>query len=329
MDQIRCKYMGHKNACQHLADGHSEFCFWHNAQVIKNTPDIKTRLENLFNEGHSLEGFELHNAQLSGVNLAGANLIGARLLHADLSKANLSRANLADVRFFQANLSGASLFKANLENANLNEANLENANLLGVRLENARLEHTYWGKILLQEKLAIAAQKAGKKIEAQQLYGEAEEVARYLTNESEKRRQYDVGGHFYQLERVMRRMQTRPFSGAWLWSKLVDILCGYGENASRVISFSLSVIITSAMFYFFLGVRDGDGMLIFNAQESIEHNLFGFLECLYFSVITFTTVGYGDILPIGFARFIAASEAFIGAFSISLFVVVFMRKMTQ
>jgi hypothetical protein len=255
--------------------------------------------------------------------------MSARLLHADLSEANLSRANLADARFFQANLSGASLFKANLENANLNEANLENANLLGVRLENARLEHTYWGKILLQEKLARAAQKAGKKIEAQQLYGEAEEVARYLTNESEKRRQYDVGGHFYQLERVMRRMQTRPFSGAWLWSKLVDILCGYGENASRVISFSLSVIITSAMFYFFLGVRDGKGMLIFNAANSMQDNVLFFLECLYFSVITFTTTGYGDISPVGFSRFIAASEAFIGAFSISLFVVVFMRKMTQ
>lgn len=326
---VHCKYVGHKNGCQHLADGHSEFCFWHDAQVIKNTSDIKARLEFLFSEGHSLEGFELRNAQLSGVNLAGANLMGARLLNADLSGADLTRANLAGARLFQANLSGASLFKANLENANLNEANLENANLLGIRLENARLEHTYWGKFLLQEKLAIAAQKAGKKIDAQQLYGEAEEVARYLTNESEKRRQYDVGGYFYQLERVMRRMQMRPFSGGWLWSKLVDILCGYGENAARVISFSLSVILMSAMVYFFLGVRDGNGMLIFNADKSIQDNALCFLECVYFSVITFTTTGYGDISPVGFSRVIAASEAFIGAFAISLFVVVFMRKMTQ
>ena len=329
MDQSRCKYVGHKNACQHLANGHSEFCFWHDAQAIKNTPDIKARLEFLFSEGHSLEGFELHNAQLSGVNLAGVNLTGARLLNADLSGADLTRANLAGARFFQANLSGASLFKANLDGANLNEANLKDANLLGIRLENARLEHTHWGQTLLQEKLAMAAQKAGKKTEAQQLYGEAEEVARYLTNESEKRRQYDVGGHFYQLERVMRRKQMRPFSGAWLWSKLVDILCGYGENASRVISFSLSVIVMSAAVYFFLGVRDGNGMLIFNADKSIQDNTLCFLECVYFSVITFTTTGYGDISPVGFSRVVAATEAFIGAFAISLFVVVFMRKMTQ
>lgn len=310
MDQTRCKYVGHNNvSCRYLADGHSGFCFWHDAQAIKNTPEIKKRIETLLSEGHSLEGFALHNAQLNGVNFARANLMGARL--------------------FQANLSGASLFKANLENANLNAANLENANLLGVRLENARLEHTCWGKYLHQEKLARNAHKAGKKQEALQLYGEAEEVARYLTNESEKRRQYDVGGHFYQLERVMRRMQTRPFSGEWLWSKLVDVLCGYGENAARIISFSLSVIVLSATFYFFLGVRDGSGMLIFNAQNSITSNVLCFLECLYLSVITFTTTGYGDISPVGVSRLIAAVEAFVGAFSISLFVVVFMRKMTQ
>ena len=310
MDQIRCKFIGHNNvSCQNFTDGRSGFCFWHDAQAIKDTSDIKVRIETLVNEGQSLEGFALHNAQLSGINLARANLIGARL--------------------FQADLRGASLFKANLENANLNATNLEDVNLLGVKLDNARLEHTFWGEHLLQEKLARNAHKAGKKSEAQQFYGEAEEIARYLTNESEKRRQYDVGGHFYRLERVMRRMQMRPFSGEWMWSKLVDMLCGYGESSARIISFSLSVIVISAAFYFFIGVHDSNGMLIFNAQNSVEKNVLYFLECLYFSVITFTTTGYGDISPVGISRLIAAIEAFIGAFAISLFVVVFMRKMTQ
>ncbi|MDD5754509.1 MAG: pentapeptide repeat-containing protein [Methylococcales bacterium] len=309
MDQIRCKYVGHNSGCQHLADGHSGFCFWHDAQAIKNTPDIKMRIEALLSEGHSLEGFALHNAQLSGANLAHANLRGARLFHADLR--------------------GASLFKANLENANLNAANLEDANLLGIRLENARLEHTCWGECLLQEKLALNAYKLGKKQEAKQLYSEAEEIARYLTNESEKRRQYDMGGRFYQLERVMRRMQMRPFSSEWLWSKLLDMLCGYGENAARVMSFSILVILISAICYFLVGLHGAHGLVAFDNQLSNSSNAIRFMECLYFSVITFTTTGYGDFSPAGFSRLIAVIEAFIGAFSISLFVVVFVRKMTQ
>lgn len=310
MEQILCKYIGHNNVhCPHFIDGHSAFCFWHDSQTIKNTPDIKKRLEALIHDGHSLEGFALHRAQLHDINFSHANLMNARL--------------------YQADLSGSSLLKANLEGANLNSTNLENVNLLGARLENARLEHTHWGNILLQERLAKEALKAKKTDEAMQLYGEAEEIARYLTNESEKRRQYDVSGRFYQLERVMRRMQMQRFSREWCWSKLLDVMCGYGENAARVIGFSLLISIVSAICYFFLGVNSPNGMLIFSANNDMEQNVFNFLECLYFSVITFTTTGYGDFLPIGFSRLVATLEAFIGAFAISLFVVVFVRKMTQ
>jgi hypothetical protein len=124
-------------------------------------------------------------------------------------------------------------------------------------------------------------------------------------------------------------MQMRRFSGEWLWSKLLDILCGYGENAARVIGFSLFVIIASATMYFLFGLRGHEGMLILNEELSATKNIFRFLECLYFSIITFTTTGYGDFSPVGFSRIVAALEAFTGAFSISLFVVVFVRKMTQ
>jgi len=54
-----------------------------------------------------------------------------------------------------------------------------------------------------------------------------------------------------------------------------------------------------------------------------------FLNILYFSVATFTTLGYGDMSPVGISRLIAASEAFLGAFILALFVVVFVKKMTR
>ncbi len=53
------------------------------------------------------------------------------------------------------------------------------------------------------------------------------------------------------------------------------------------------------------------------------------MNSIYFSVVTFTTLGYGDISPLGFARFIAAFEAFMGSFTMALFVVVFVKKMTR
>jgi len=41
-------------------------------------------------------------------------------------------------------------------------------------------------------------------------------------------------------------------------------------------------------------------------------------DIFYFSVVTITTLGYGDLKPIGTCRFIAASEAYIGYMLFSL-----------
>ncbi|MBI3371528.1 MAG: pentapeptide repeat-containing protein [Betaproteobacteria bacterium] len=284
-------------------------CYWHDPAVAKDAPDVKARLEELSRSGRSLEGYALHGA--------------------DLRDADLSRANLSAARLFDADLRGASLLKTRLDGANLNEAHLEGANLLGASLDGARLERVRWGKQLRQEILAREAHRAGREDEAMNLYGEAEQIARYLTGENERRGHYDIGGHFYKLERVMRRMQMRLFSGEWAWSKLVDLLCGYGEDTVRVIAFSLVVILGSAVLYFLLGVRGPDGMLLLDPAAGLKENLLQFLTCVYYSVITFTTVGYGDIYPVGVSRVVAALEAFTGAFSISLFVVVFVRKMTR
>jgi len=52
-----------------------------------------------------------------------------------------------------------------------------------------------------------------------------------------------------------------------------------------------------------------------------------FSNCLYFSLITFTTLGYGDFRPLeGLGRFLTGSEAFIGAFMMALFVYTFARR---
>ena len=51
-----------------------------------------------------------------------------------------------------------------------------------------------------------------------------------------------------------------------------------------------------------------------------------FLDALYFSGLTFTTIGYGDITPIGFARFLAVLEGLFGIVLSSALVVSLVRR---
>ena len=89
------------------------------------------------------------------------------------------------------------------------------------------------------------------------------------------------------------------------------------------------LILICATLYTFTGLSYQGEIVSFNASKSISENLSLFFLCLYYSVVTFTTLGYGDFTPGGLSRAIAAIEAFPGSFTIALFVVVFVKKMTR
>ena len=73
----------------------------------------------------------------------------------------------------------------------------------------------------------------------------------------------------------------------------------------------------------FIKESQGDGYVL----RYLGPILGGFLNCLYFSVVTFTTLGYGDFQPVvGLSRFFVSIEAIIGAFTMALFAYTLGRK---
>ncbi|MFT5580038.1 MAG: hypothetical protein ACI9WS_002798, partial [Paraglaciecola psychrophila] len=247
-----------------------------------------------------------------------------------LQGADLYRANVANAHLFSADLSGAVLMKANFSGANLQSANLENANLLGIKLEGAKLHNIHWGDRMVQERQAIAEEKNGRRQHAAALYLEAEETYRNLRINLERSGLFERAGDFFHREMVMRRKQMTAFSSQRTMSYLVDMFCGYGEKPLRVVLFSLAFIVFCAgCYYLTAGIIYQGQELGLNIRLSLMENLRHFMACLYFSVVTFTTLGYGDMTPVGATRAIAAVEAFAGSFTMALYVVVFVKKMTR
>ena len=77
----------------------------------------------------------------------------------------------------------------------------------------------------------------------------------------------------------------------------------------------LGIIVGSALAYFAIG--------------TLEPN--AFLDCLYYSFISFTAVGYGAWVTesTGWVKWLGVQETILGVFMMSLFLVTFTRKMTR
>jgi len=124
----------------------------------------------------------------------------------------------------------------------------------------------------------------------------------------------------------------------WLKLVIASFIYGYGENPWRVIRFAFIVIFLFALLLNFSGIvySDRTNMIIEFIKESkgdeytlkyLGPILGSFLNCLYFSVVTFATLGYGDFQPaVGLSRFFVSLESIIGAITMALFVYTFARR---
>lgn len=294
-------------------------------QDRRQAGNLNAALEARARSGASMCGFRLKYADLAGIDLVNHGNRGGF----DLREADLYRADLQNAHLFALDLRGASLMKADLRGANLHCADLRDCNLLGARLEGTRLDNVHWDRQLIQERRGLQRQRAGDAQGAQQDFEEAEETYRNLRLRLEKAGLFEQAGQFFHREMVMRRLQMPRLSGRRLVSWLVDMFSGYGEKPLNVVLFSLGLILLCALLYFLVGVRHGDLTLGLALERGLAANLQDLLDCIYYSVVTFTTLGYGDITPHGLARPIAAFEAFAGSFTMALFVVVFVKKMTR
>jgi hypothetical protein len=158
--------------------------------------------------------------------------------------------------------------------------------------------------------------------ELQRLYDEnafPERVHTYYLREMDFRRQ--------QAWRVGRYLQALKLAGSrWIMQ--------YGTSPWRVVVTSLLLILVCAGLYPLTGgIQEigADSAVTYQIEDPTDAPsrilVRAYLTSLYFSVITFATLGYGDIQPVGgWARAIAGVETLLGSLLMALLVFVLTRS---
>ena len=298
----RCAACG-ESCCTETARGPSGLCFLHDPDLTPEQREegaralgadsLKAYLEAKAADGEALHGVRLSGAELDGVRLNGADLRGATFNETSLFRARLFEADLREANFYNANLQQAGLWKSNLRDACLDWADLRGAR--GLTPGDCR-----------SIKPTVAGFRSVKRMFADaQRPDEAGEVAFW-----EKRQQRrDLG-------KQCRDWRTR---GRWLVLAVLEVVCGYFERPMRPVICSMLVILLCGLIF---AMGGGIDKAVIGSTDTETSGGLGITQAIYFSTVTFTTVGYGDFRPKpGVWRVVAAAESFAGAFLMAVFVV--------
>ena len=200
---------------------------------------------------------------------------------------------------------------------------MEEAFLLSIRFSrDTNFFNVKWGsKLVIPRNVPAGVELPSGKtfggLSSREIYAGLERTCRELRNWHNETGMYDVAGQFFYWEMTAKRKAVKwwpnPFAQAW--SKLLSILCGYGEKWHRVIISAAVVVFGLALVYFAIGTLTPST----------------FLNSLYYSAVSFTALGYGSWAPepTGWVKGLGAFEAFMGVFMMALFLVTFTRKMTR
>jgi tetratricopeptide (TPR) repeat protein len=138
------------------------------------------------------------------------------------------------------------------------------------------------------------------------------------------RRALEVAGNLEEARKVYKHEINARRKYAWsywrfsqlLWYCFLRWVLGYGENP-------LNLLIGSIILY--IGLFP---LLYYTCCGTVK-NANDVFDLMYFSVVTVTTVGYGDMSPVGWARLFASIESILGLITFGLLVAVLVKRVSR
>ncbi|MFC1615699.1 pentapeptide repeat-containing protein [Patescibacteria group bacterium] len=258
------------------------------------------------------DGFTENIAILSNIHFEGAILKSCNFQDAKLYDCYFERAEIEHAEFKNATLNNCQFQESECTGINLQSSKLINCSFDDCTIKDVVLDHT-----IIDEKTSfgnlLKSEKTGNYHFASIEYKQIKEMYKNSSL-------HNLADDYHYKEMVAKR-KLAPITkvNRWLNFFFGDLLCKYGTSFGRVLFWSLVLIVACAGIY-----TNHEGLLYQNQEVPPS-----FLSSLYFSIVTFTTLGYGDFHAVGGIRFVAAAESFIGAALIALFTVIVARAIIR
>ncbi|MFG0251471.1 MAG: pentapeptide repeat-containing protein [Phycisphaerales bacterium JB038] len=288
--------------------------------------------------GVNLSAADLDGADLRGATLSEANLAKAQLSHSKLCGTRLRSADLRDASLYKADLSRSVALLADLRGAFLHEVDLSEATLVGADLSGATLAVSRLvgsklgganlsGTAMFGSDLSNAdvtgvlysrAKMRGKcrGIRVSTCYGDA-----LFKRDAEDQDFIDTLEQHW-----MRSWEKHKIREAWrpAWLFIWRYGTDYGRGILRV---AISALLLAALFglVFLICDRVGHPLLHYHPETPDT-----WVTPFYYSVVTYTTLGFGDVIPgTVTGQVIVMLEVILGYITLGLLISILANKVAR
>jgi hypothetical protein len=263
---------------------------------------------------------ETNQADLRGIDLEGERLPQIYIYNFDLAGANLRNANFGGTQFEGVDLRGVDLSNTNLSNVNIDQAKVGKylSDEDCTNLSQADLRFAKFNNILYFD-LKYGGYNLKEKEECKKAEGSYRVLRMFFKSQGD----YENEDKCYRKEMIAKRKQKESKLKQFAEWLLLDATCGYGMKPKFVLAWILALIFIFGFFYSFFGSQ------FIYSRDLATHFSLG--KALYFSTVTFSTLGFGDWHPNpdSYIKFLVAFEALLGFIFLTLWIVTLSRKIIR
>jgi len=263
--------------------------------------------------GIRIEQTQLDGAQITGVNLRWSTIRdvgfkGTRLLDCNLSQTTLSECYFRGTVFRNCDIVNGKFQKSEFSNAHIDECRLDFCSFseCEITLKTIRFRSDTHPRVLSRicRNLKLNAMSMGH-------FDDAGELT-YMEKTHERHVLHDQAFGARASGAAPEPLGVRLGAARrWLSSMFLKLLWGYGERPLRLLVSAAAAIVAFGVVQYAL-----DGV----PGETLGAHL-------YFSGITFMTIGYGDLVPVApLPRFLAVLEGAVGISVIGMLIASWTKK---
>ena len=243
----------------------------------------------------------------------------------DMSSIISIKTHFYNTKFIETNLYDAIFLDSGFDIVRICDCDLRSTKVVGSKFNDFTFEddnkttkvneNTFFG-------MATFSRKERMEVDS------AAEVYRSLGKLLEKNDIIEQSSEYFYLFKKTERYRLKGVKK--LISLISHLICGYGERPFFSLIAAVGVVFLCGTLYMLFGVSFNNEKIYFHPSRG---NLFPPLGNLvywyHFSLVTFTTVGYGNVVPVEGSILVSGLEMVLGVILTGIWVSTLVRKMTR